>query len=211
MKKKMIAAGAASLALAAMPVVGVFALDGSVGNSGVLTDKLVLTIQDNCAFSRGTVTADDDPDVKHTSGISGGSWATDSENTDLDVFTADVQNGRVYDGIATSNFKVVCNNLQGYQVTVNPSGFTTTQISGAESWNYNGGAYAGTGSSWYITSSHAGASLTGDNRVVATEASSTQGSDITVTYNVKVSPTQQAATYNATAAYTFAKLPVAGN
>lgn len=216
MKKKMIAAGAASLALAAMPVVGVFAANGSVNNNGVLTDKLVLTIADNCAFSRGTVASasnkhtvntetDPIPDVS----VTGGGWSTDGSNTDMDIFTAAVLNGQSYTAMATSNFKVVCNNINGYQVTVNPSAFTTSDISNAATWNYNAGGYAtGDVSSWYITSNGEGQDMTGDNRTVATKSSATNGSDITVTYNVKVSTTQQAATYNATAAYTFAELPV---
>lgn len=216
MKKKMIAAGAASLALAAMPVVGVFATNGSVNNNGVLTDKLVLTIADNCTFSRGTVASASN---KHTvnsetapipdTSVTSGGWTTDGTNTDMDVFTAAVLNGQSYTGMATSNFNVICNNVNGYQVTVNPSAFTNTSSITADAWDYNAGDYAdGDVSSWYITSNGEGQSMTGTNRIVAKKTSATNGSDITVTYNVKVSTTQQAATYNATAAYTFAELPV---
>ena len=216
MKKTLITAGAASLALAAMPVMGVFATNGSVDNNGTLTDTLVLTIGDNCKFSRGTVA---DASSKHTvkstepapdTTITNGGWTTDGTNTDKDVFTAAVMNGESYTGIATSNFKVVCNNLNGYQVTVAPTDFSTSNISGAATWSYSTtGTYAaGDVSSWYITSDGEGQAMTGNSPKVATKSTATAGSDITVTYNVKVSSTQQAATYSADAVYTFAKLPV---
>ena len=195
MKKSLIAgAGVVALAMAAMPFAGVFAEGGSVGNNGSLKDTLDLTIEDNCVFSRQS--------TPHT----GSSWTTSGQ--DDDVFESDVLNGQTYDAIATSNFNVVCNNVKGYQVTVATTGFTAQTITGADAWNYNAGGYADGGSSWYLDSNHAGKSLTGANNIVAKtqSATSTTGEDFTITYNAKVSTSQQADTYEATATYTFAEL-----
>ena len=209
MKKSIIAAGAASVALAAMPIVGAFATNGSVGNNGDLVDTLVLSIEDNCTFSRkhttsGNPSVDDNGHPAGAGAPTGASWTT--AGADTDTFEATVLNGQTYNDIAKSAFNVVCNNVKGYQVTVAATGFTTTDISGAESWAYNGGSYAASGSSWYITSSHAGASLSGTNNIAAELQSATNSDDFTITYNVKVSNTQQAADYTATATYTFAEL-----
>ena len=168
----------AAAALAALPAVSALAT-----TSASLTDTLALTIEDNCAFTRAQTGA-------HT----GSTW-------DSDAFAAKVTNGSTNDEIAKSKFTVVCNNVGGYQVTVAPTGFTTTDISGAESFGYNAGSYAASGSSWYI-----GGLQTASDNLVKKETAATAGTTFEVTYNAKVSTTQQAATYNASAVYTFATL-----
>lgn len=168
----------AAATLAAMPMLGAIAADNIK-----LTDELALTIQDNCAFTRAQEGA-------HT----GSTWTGDA-------FAAVVTNGSTNDNIANSKFTVVCNNVGGYEVTVAASGFTTDDISGAESFAYNAGGYAASGSSWYI-----GGLQTASSNLVKKETAATAGTTFEVSYNAKVSTTQQAATYDATAEYTFAQL-----
>lgn len=98
MKKSLIATGAASLALAAMPIAGVFAATSTV------TDEIVITIAKECAITTNTTDASD--------GIG------DGTHTDR-TFTASMQNGelKVLGGSentgaqsgATSVVNVVCN------------------------------------------------------------------------------------------------------
>lgn len=168
----------AAAALSALPMASALAV-----TSAELTDTLAITIEDNCAFTRATEGA-------HT----GSTWTADA-------FAATVTNGATKDNIAKSKFTVVCNNVGGYEVTVEASGFTTDDISGAESFAYNAGGYAATGSSWYI-----GGLQTASSNLVKKETAATAGTSFEVSYNVKTSDTQQAATYDATAKYTFATL-----
>ena len=173
-----------------LAVVGLAAVAGVVAPMGAalavdisLTDTLALTIDNNCAFTRATEGA-------HT----GSTWTEDA-------FAAVVTNGSTNDNIAKSKFTVVCNNVKGYQVTVAPTGFTAANISGAASFAYNAGGYAAEGSSWYI-----GGLQTANDNLVKKETAATAGTTFEVTYNAKVSSTQQADTYNASAVYTFAQL-----
>lgn len=213
--KKAIIAGAASAVLAAMPVVGVFAVGASDGNS-VYTDTLILTIDNACTFARGATTNG------HADGF--GSWGdgtgtpapTAGQAGHVDTLSATVINGTIYDGesgngaaLGTSTFVVNCNNQAGYDVTVATTGFTANTAAnstGAYAWGYSaGGTIANAdNSSWTIASSHAGAAL-GTNKVAKAEAP-VSDDNFTVTYKAAVDATQPADTYTASAEYTFAQL-----
>jgi hypothetical protein len=166
MKKSIIAAGAASVALAAMPIVGVFATDHI--NGSPIVDTLQVNLSEVCTLSRGTTTASDPahPTGTTASWTTGTVAATDGEpvidNEDpenpvevagkraiagvevpvgasRDTATADVYAGNFFNNFAQSSFKVACNNAQGgYKVTVTPSAFTPTTGT-ASAWAYAAG------------------------------------------------------------------------
>lgn len=192
MKKKLIAAGAASLAVAAMPIVGVFADDDRS-----ITDTLSITVNATCTF-----------DAEH-----GGS-ATDT------TYSATVLNGAqaAFNASGVHTFDVFCNDNEGWTVTATApvplaaSGVATSHnityaaaalpSTGAEgTWNAivsgtgvaggNTGITAGTGgdSNLYIAT---------DGGVIATEDHSTDGSTFTVTYGAYVGTQTPAGTYTAT-------------
>jgi|GEM_PF-1430679 len=201
--KKALIAGAASLAIAAMPVVGVFA----VGNDGTITDTLELEIENTCAM-----TIADAERTADTAKIADGAWgvADAGENA---TFTGTVIAGQEYVDFATTNFQIVCNDNDGYKVTVATTGFEATGVDSATyPWGYNAGQLAtGEDSSWTIKSTGNAQTLTansGDKNVVATRgnALTTAGESFAVSYSAKVASDQPAGVYTATAAYTFAQL-----
>ena len=193
MKKSIIAAGAASVALAAMPIVSTFA----VGNNGTLTDTIGATVAETCSFVRQA--------NKHT----GTNWTPADETTSStpDVMTPQTIEIATVTTLGTSNFNVVCNDHDGYQVTVNaanlalPSGQTQNH-----QWNYTTSAPASpTASYWNLESTGDGVDLA--NNIVSTKASSEDSKNFTITYKAYAIATQDAGTYTADVVYTFAQLP----
>ncbi|MBR2795885.1 hypothetical protein IKE13_02455 [Candidatus Saccharibacteria bacterium] len=184
--KKALIAGAASVALAAMPVVGVFATDW--------TDQFTLSINDSCTIIRKT-------DEAHGTGET---WTTDSQDTTKDTFAiGQVYNGETKNNFASSNFTASCNKDNGYSLTVATQGFTrNTSPSGVDTWAYNAGGLASTGSSWTLAATGDVVSQDLTNNIITSTSRSTVD-DINITYSLKVGDTQQPGTYNASAAYTL--------
>lgn len=196
MKKSIIAAGAASVALAAMPIVSTFA----VGNNGTLTDTIGATIGETCSFVRQS--------TKHTTG----DW-TPADNTDSstpDVLSPQTIQIATVSTIGSSNFNVVCNDTDGYQVTVNAANLTLpTGVTQSHPWNYVAAApETPTVSYWNLESTGDNVNLA--NNIVSTKASSEDSKDFTITYKAYAISTQDAGTYSADVVYTFAQLPVTG-
>ena len=81
--KKSIVAGAASLVLAAMPVVGVFA-----DNPAAVVDTLTVTVNESCTFTRTT------GDGQYTQSMAAGALKTDFGSS---TFTSACNNGKGYD------------------------------------------------------------------------------------------------------------------
>lgn len=201
--KKAIIAGAASAVLAAMPVMGAFA----VRNGETITDTLNLEITNTCAL-----TIADTGRTADTSKIADGAWAAADSNGNA-TFSGTVVAGQSYESFATTNFKVVCNDNDGYKVTVATTGFTAEGVTSATyPWAYAaGGLTTGNVSSWTIASTGNGQTLNadqGDKNVVATRtnALSNAGETFAVTYSAKTADNQPAGEYTASAAYTFAQL-----
>jgi len=200
MKKSIIAAGAASVALAAMPVVGAFA-----AYTGTFTDKIQTTIGETCTFSRGTIA---DATVTHPT-VATESWSTGS-GTGIDTLSpVSLTPGATGETeIAESSFKVVCNANVGYKVTVAPTALTLTGATGTQNhpWAYKyNGAVSDAVSYWRIDSVVASPdSKDIANNIVATKNSSTDGTDILVKYYAWAQTGQDAGTYSADAVYTFA-------
>lgn len=202
--KKLAIAGA-SLALAAMPAVGVFAADT---DDLVITDTLQITVDATCTFSATT------------GGASTGTFDTTYADTVLNGQIADFK----VSGSAKSDhiFGVVCNNDDGWQVTASTplalgaSGvdtkhnivYTAAALPAANSetegkWNaiVSGtpvdAAYAVENQTG-ITAASGVKYISTAGGIIAKEADSTDGSTFTVTYGAYVGTETPTGTYTAT-------------
>lgn len=122
MKKSIIAAGAASLAVAAMPIVGVFADDVEI------TDTLQITVEPSCTFKQDASPIDgvNARDTQYTDGsVAGGTEAVFSTHS------------------GTHDFEFTCNNMSGFSITATPSNMTSWNPTGGDGGN--GAAGTGTG------------------------------------------------------------------
>ena len=236
MKKSIIAAGAASAVLAAMPVVGVFADPAPVTLGTPVVDTLSVNLAEVCTLSRGTYGTENS---QHPAGTTA-TWTTGTVTSEdssaetvqiagvnvplgvsRDTASSDIVAGHYYNNFAQSAFNVVCNNATaGYNVTVATSAFTG--VNGADAWNYsNGGAnYSGTDgeattSSWTLDSSAATKDLSNTDattetfNIVWAKAAGTpalNNDSFTITYKVQAKKLQQTGTYSADAVYTLASI-----
>ena len=197
MKKTLITAGAASLALAAMPIVGVFAADGTLSQ----TDTVVLTVQTACSLA--------------------------SSGSNDTTYTTQLTPGGNDQAITGSTFTVTCNDAGGWALYAVGNSDATTKTSMDSSTNVDGDDIVtgttlnGSVSNWAFklaagTESHAGAAITtgytGFSAIPATQtkvASNATGSErttsatVTATYGVGVSSTQATGTYTGKVLYTL--------
>ena len=218
MKKKLIAAGAASLAVAAMPVVGVFATNnaatqGATTDDMVITDILSITVEDTCTFSATT------------GGASEGAFDTS--------YAATVANGAIAQfQVSNANksdhvFGVVCNNNDGWTVSATqPVALAADGVSSSHNISYAAqalpdlsgenptrpteGYWNAVVSGTPVNTAYAVQNQTGITEVssvkyistaggvIAKEAASTDGSTFTVTYGAYVGTETPAGTYTAT-------------
>ena len=180
--KKLAIAGA-SMVLAAMPVVGVFATDANQQ----ATDTIQVTVDASCTFTAGSGTA-----TYTASGTNG--------------------SGQVSPSLSSSNvhdFKVFCNNNAGYAVTavataLSQSGVTddfdyvaTLPSSGADgAWHAQ---IAGTGLKNQLPDGGTSTTI-----IERTEASGANGESFTSTYTAWIGTETPAGTYEGTIGYTLA-------
>ncbi len=199
MKKSIIATGAASLALAAMPVVGAFA----VGNSVV--DQVQITIDGSCSVANN---------AGSTSGTANSFSATLTNGGEKN-WTA----GGTGDS-AGGTLKVSCNSGSGWNITAigssdtaNGSTITSMTPSTAGSTPIATGAGSDTTSGWQfqvtgtgtITTYNSYSDVPSTATKVATSNVAASQSVINTGYHVKVSLTQQADTYTGKVTYTVAE------
>ncbi len=188
MKKSIIATGVASLALAAMPIVGAFA---------DVTDTVTITINSACSIGSTTSTTG-----------AGASLSDTMTNGSLKTWAAD--------GTAGGKVVVSCNSASGWNVkavgastgtsntSMTPTGSGTpiatgTATSGATSnWAFK---VAGTGAVSAYTSF---AAIPGTATKVAGGSGAVSEGEIDTGYQVWVSATQQADTYTGKVTYTVA-------
>lgn len=188
MNKRMIVAGVAASALAAVPILGV---------SADVVDTVTITINSSCSVGSTTSTT------------GGGKNLTDTvTNGSLKTWNAD--------GSAGGTIKVTCNNASGWNVkavgsstgssvtSMAPTGSGTpiatgTATSGATSnWMFK---VAGTGVVTDFASWHA---IPGTATKVASGDSAVSEGSINTGYQVWVSATQEADTYTGRVTYTVA-------
>lgn len=185
MKKSIIAAGAASVALAAMPIVGVFATDANQQ----ATDTIQVTVDASCTFSAGSGTA---------------TYTASGTNT----------SGQVSPSLSSSNvhnFTVFCNDNDGYAVTAVATALTQSDVT--DDFDYAATLpSSGTDGAWHAQIAgtalknqlpDGGASTTIIER---TEASGASGESFTATYTAWIGTETPAGTYQGTIGYTLAAL-----
>ncbi len=208
--KKLVAAGAASLAFAAMPIVGAFA---ATSTPVTVTDTLEVKILTACTFGRWGVAGAAgqstnvtvDPVWTSTTGAS-----ADPGTTDAGTYSATVRPGATVE-LGTSHFKGYCNSPSGFDVTVTtPSlenaahdtiAYSASTPSSTDGWTLKKGAnlFDNTASGakfMHVTS--------------ATDASNPV--EETATYTVYTTATTNAGVYTGNVVYSFTyDDPTSGN
>ena len=202
MKKSIIAASAASLALAAMPVVGVFA---TVTPDGGIVDNLTVNLTKTCTVTRtGTVAGMTATDP---------SWSN-ATGTDAGTYTGSLTAGEVKT-LGKSTFTVSCNDQnKGHSMSVAVCGLDSTdngsqddktipysnsEVTAAVSgWNITTTANANLGTTAGIISTTSGTGSVYGNKKLAVTAQS-----FDATYTVSADVTQPSGTYTGSATYTL--------
>lgn len=196
---KKIAIAGASVAFAAMPIVGVFAADGTLSQ----TDTVVVTVDSNCSLA--------------TSGT--------DVTPDASTYTAPIANGAYNTSIAGSTFTVTCNDTGGWKLNAVGAGTATGDVTKMDaSTNTDsddiatGTTLDGSVSNWAfkiakggddaanitITTGYTDFSAIPSGATKIAQGTSTAGkSTITATYGVGISSTQSAGTYTGKVTYTL--------
>ena len=188
MNKKFVA-GAVVMALSAVPAMGVFADH---------VDTINVTVSGNCTLTRQAYTTGGvTNNTSHKNGTDG-TWSTTANTDTLSVSMA---NGTVNENLGSSQFKVVCNNLNGYTVSVATTSLSVA--SGSQTPIPNNTTYDATTSGW---SPIVGTTKLTNGGTVKTEATTTAGTTFEVKYGVGISPAQAAGTYSGTATYSISQL-----
>ena len=172
--KKLIIAGATSVALAAMPVVGVFAAD-----PGALTDTLKISVNESCSFERG---AGGQSEFQKT--MAAGEI---DDSFGSNTFTSKCNNGLGY--TVTGDFSDITeDDGHGTAITY---GTTTPDSSNLGIWT----AYKSTATAGNITN---------HSSILNTSAADPAGgTSFSVTYKVGLHDNQEEGTYTGTAKYTL--------
>ena len=220
MKKSIIAASAASVALAAMPVVGTFA-----AQTKTVTDNILAEIESTCSLTR--------------TGVSGtnGTWhPTVTEDFAAETYSVSMAAGTTAN-LGTSTFTIVCNDqTDGHYLSVRATGLTAATGDSdpakaapiaygnsavgtdASTWNITVAKVAGSGTKtmpdWGAavdsqtgivsitqTSNVGTADLYGSSS--ATNKSMLNGAQFTATYNIGTKVEQPVGTYSGDATYTL--------
>ena len=207
MKKKMIAAGAASLALAAMPVVGVFAEDYTP-----IVDTVEVTVQSPCAMWTGV--DDSTPPQK----VQTGGYYTASVPAGT-LVTPEAGTGNVAWGASSAPKTITfsCNDAGGWKVTaqgINSATATGASVrtnmvgSSTQKTIATGTADSGAASAWAFKVAGSGVTIAngygnwsaipGETPGILAESTNDapiSEATITPSYRVWVSSTQEADTY----------------
>ena len=183
MKKSLIAAGAASVALAAMPVVGVFAVDPTDS----ITDTITVSIETSCTFKSGK------PGATYAFTGTNGAAAT-TAGSNQHAFTA------------------FCNNNSGYTVSATATALNQNPTIDAN-FAYKGGdnpTLSGDNGLWHaqFASSDVTVAQIADGETSVDiynkpAASASAGESFTATYSVYVGGMTPSGTYQGTIAYTL--------
>lgn len=192
--KKTIIAGAASVALAAMPVIGVFAAEDPITTTGSMTDKITVKIDSSCSFT-----------------------TTNDNATENTLGTTTLVNGQAGSEIAGTAMTISCNDNSGWHLNAigaGTEGHITDLYSSANNASIATGAYSESGNSvWSFkvtgTNSVAGyntdfVAVPGTETPVASGSSPISGTVVTPTYKAYANATQAAGTYTGAVKYTLA-------
>ena len=185
--KKTLIAGAASVVLAAMPVVGVFAAQAS--DPQAVIDTLTVNVNGECTFAR-----------------------TNGTGTYTQTMAANALN----DNFGSSTFTSHCNNGTGYKVTLTATdlayanGANITYATGDATPTAGSGTWvayrsAATGGSTVTSYNTAGNIAAGGYAYETNAADGAVDSSFTVVYKVSTHSIQEQGSYVGTATYTLAQ------
>lgn len=210
MKKSIIATGAASLALAAMPVVGVFAADTSV------TDTLKVTINKACTLRNNNTTVDGSTGAPTTNNEYSVTMSNGQLRSDIGTGASGVT------GTSDNTIDVACNTNAGEtgsNWTLTAAGKndstdlsaggslkiatgTNTEASGDSSWAFKVAGEAASGATLSPVEAYNNKfAAVPDSATIATGSGS---ATFTMTYQVYVNPTQATGSYTGGVVYTLA-------
>ena len=196
---KKLLAGAGAVALAALPVAGVFAADTSV------TDTIQITVNSACTITEGSTTDGlDNKDTTYADTVANGAETT-------------------FSGTHTGNhvFHVSCNAPGGWSFSANPSNLAGYTDSGKGTSNNDSinfvasGSYVSTGAAgdWTATiTAPAGITVTqpatagSANTIISETNAQASNVEITAAYKAYVGTETSAGFYEGTIAYTLAAL-----
>ena len=184
MKKSIIAAGAASVALAAMPIVGAFAQ-----STATVIDSITATVQNGCNITSGSGTRSVSKDLAAGTSVvvdgtaftlvcNDSSWTVSAKGTGTGSAT------ELYKAGATTQF------------VAGDGTATSTGLDGASNWGYKVTATGGT------APSNAYAAITEVDVPVVNGTENT--GTITPSYKIYAAPSQEAGAYSGQVTYTVA-------
>ena len=213
MKKSLIAASVASLAVAAMPVVGVFAAPAAINT---LTDNIQVTVPVSCSITNGNT--DTTAEVANVVN----NYAKTIKNGEYKTIGAADTTGAT---AADNTVQVTCNSQTGTNagwkltaIGAGTSGHTTELYDGSAN-SIASGAHVESGatSNWDFKVTQTGnvataadgfnfatwTAVPGSEKDLATGTGSTAADAFTMEYSVYVSGTQAGGTYNGAVKYTL--------
>ena len=191
MKKQIIAGLAASLAMAAMPVVGVFAEDeepivNPAEGPAAVEDVITVTVDESCTFNRT---------------VGNGSY------------TRSMAKNALATGMGSSTYTAICNNATGFVVNAVFEKLTgageaieyseTTPEAGSGTWTAH--TDFGTGSNMAGTWQEASSTYTGGVLMSTNGVTTDSGISATVTYTVSTHANQGKGSYSGKATYTLSQ------
>ena len=175
--KKVLIAGTASLALAAMPLVGAFATQAE--DPAEIVDTLTVNVNGACGFSR-----------------------TEGAGTYTQTMAANALNAN----FGTSTFTSSCNNGAGYIVTGDFEDLAHSTGDGTAIAYSSETPTAGSGTWTAYKSTATAGNITNHGTVIETNAADPSGgTSFTVVYKVSTHGIQAQGTYSGTATYTLAQ------
>lgn len=214
MKKSIIAASAASLALAAMPVVSTFAVNPTV------QDTLNITIDNTCSLTRTA--------VANTTGTGLTSSVWSDQDVNHGTYTVHMDAGSAVT-VGTSTFTVTCNDVKnGHSVTVATTSLSDQATSGTTgaAIAYSDSEVTAAASGWNITIANgtttpipaasintgilqaaSGTGIVYDKTAPNRLTQALSGATFDATYKVSAAITQDAGTYQGSATYTLVNGP----
>ena len=201
--KKTLIAGAASVALAAMPVVGVFA-------EGQQVDTIKVGISESCTIALAAANG-------HTNGTDtvSGTWGVESAANTL---TGSVANGSASNNFGSTKLTISCNKSSGFNVAATATALTAATVTEPGTSNKVtiplNASFSGSASGWAykveneglsagITNNTSSWSATASNASLVSGTAPINNGSFTVTYGVGVDTTQPADTYTGTITYTI--------
>lgn len=180
--KKILMVGTSAF-MAVLPVTGVFAASGTT-----VTDTVQVTINSSCLITVSNLN---------------------------NSYSATMTNGQLKSDIGSTSMSVACNDAGGWHMTAVGSGADTTaktamNATGSGTDIATGTASSGTTSNWAMKVTGTGATgftsfaaVPSSATDVAKQTTSVSGATLTTTYQVFISPTQQADTYTGKVTYTL--------